>query len=76
MAEKDSILLSFMEHEVLTTKYNLDKNTLPKSHKEAMNSTIPIIKSIAEIVDAIDGVGTEKKTEKQTFELLTRFLNS
>ena len=77
MAEKDNILLSFMEHEILATKYNLDKNSLPKSFIEAKNSKIPIIKSIAEIVDAIDGVvGSEKKTEKQTFELLTRLLNS
>jgi hypothetical protein len=76
MAEKDNILLSFMEHEIISTKYNVDKNSLPKSFLEAKNSNIPIIKSIAEIVDAIDGVGSEKKTEKQTFELLTRLLNS
>lgn len=76
MAEKDNILLSFMEHEILSTKYNVDKKSLPKSFLEAKNSNIPIIKSIVEIVDAIDGVGSEKKTEKQTFELLTRLLNS
>lgn len=76
MAEKDNILLSFMEHEILSTKYNVDKISLPKSFLEAKNSNIPIIKSIVEIVDAIDGVGSEKKTEKQTFELLTRLLNS
>lgn len=76
MAKKDDIFNSFMEHELLKTKYELKSEDIPRNVREAKNSNIPIIKLIAEIVDTIDGLDSEKKTDQQTYDLLTRYLST
>lgn len=76
MAKKDDIFNSFMEHELLKTKYELKSEDIPSNVREAKNSNIPIIKLIAEIVDTIDGIDSEKKTDQQTYDLLTRYLST
>lgn len=77
MAKKDEIFKSFMKHELLKEKYGIDKKDIPDTVREAKNSYIPIIKIIGEIVDTIDSsVEADKKTEQQTYDLLTRYLST
>jgi hypothetical protein len=76
MAKKDEIFNSFMEHELLKTKYELKSEDIPKNVREAKNSQSPIVKLIAEIVDTIDGIDTEKKTDQQAYDILTRYLST
>ena len=76
MAKKDEIFNSFMEHELLKTKYELNREDIPSNVREAKNSNIPIVKLIAEIVDTIDGIDSEKKTDQQAYDILTRYLST
>lgn len=76
MAKKDEIFNSFMEHELLRSKYELKSEDIPRNLREAKNSNIPIVKVIAEIVDTIDGIDSEKKTDQQTYDILTRYLST
>ena len=54
MARKDDILKSFLTHELLETKYDLKRDELPSTIRDALNSDKPIIKAIALIVDGIE----------------------
>lgn len=54
MARKDDILKSFLTHELLEGKYEIKKDDLPSSIREALNSDKPIIKAIALIVDGLE----------------------
>ena len=54
MARKDDILKSFLTHELLETKYQLKKEDLPTTIRDAINSNIPIIKAIALIIDGLE----------------------
>ena len=54
MARKDDILKSFLTHELLDTKYQLKKEDLPTTIRDAINSNIPIIKAIALIIDGLE----------------------
>jgi hypothetical protein len=76
MAKKDDTFNSFMEHEILKSKYKIDSKDVPRSVLEGKKSKNLIIASIAEIADSIDGIPQNKKNMKQTFELLSRLLNS
>ena len=76
MARKDDIFASFMQHDLLVTKYELNPEELPSNLRDGKNSTIPIIKLIAEIVDTIDGLDYEKKTDQQAYDILTRYLST
>jgi hypothetical protein len=76
MAKKDDIFISFMKHELIKSKYELNSEDIPSNVREAKNSNIPIVKIIAEIVDTIDGIDSEKKTDQQTYDIITRFLST
>lgn len=77
MAKKDEIFKSFMKHNLLKDKYGIDKEIIPDTVREAKNSEIPIIKIIGEIVDTIDSnIDADKKTDIQTYDLLTRYLST
>jgi hypothetical protein len=54
MARKDDILTSFLIHDLLESKYNLKKEELPETVREALNCEIPIVKAIALIVDGLE----------------------
>ena len=54
MARKDDILKSFLTHELLENKYELKKEELPSTVREALNSDKPIIKAIALIVEGLE----------------------
>jgi len=73
MARKDDIFKSFLNHELLTTKYELQDSDIPATVREALNSAKPIIKTIALIVEGLDG--TSPVTDKVLRDQVTQFLN-
>jgi hypothetical protein len=73
MARKDDILKSFLTHELLENKYELKKEELPNTVREALNSDKPIIKAIALIVEGLDS--TSPVTDSVLRNQLTQFLN-
>jgi len=73
MARKDDILKSFLTHELLESKYELEQTELPKTIREAMNSDIHIVKAIALIVEGLDG--TSPVTDSVLRNQVTQFLN-
>ena len=73
MARKDDILKSFLTHELLENKYELKKEELPNTVREALNSDKPIIKAIALIVEGLDG--TSPVTDSVLRNQVTQFLN-
>ncbi len=74
MARKDDILKSFLTHELLESKYELKKEELPTTVREALNSDKPIIKAIALLVEGLDG--TSPVTDKVLRDQLTTYLNN
>ncbi|SFC93455.1 hypothetical protein SAMN05421780_11321 [Flexibacter flexilis DSM 6793] len=74
MARKDEILKSFLNHELLTTKYELQDSEIPATVREALNSDKLIIKAIALIVEGLDG--TSPVTDKVLRDQVTQFLNT
>jgi len=73
MARKDVILKSFLTHELLESKYELKKDELPLTVREALNSEIPIIKAIGLIVEGLDG--STPITDSVLRNQVTQFLN-
>ena len=73
MARKDDILKSFFEHELLKKKYDIKKEHLPSTVREALISNVPIIKAIGLIVDGLDG--TSPVTDSVLRSQVTQFLN-
>jgi len=73
MARKDDILKSFLTHQLLESKYELKKEELPTTIREAINSDIPIIKAIALIVEGLDG--NLPVTDSVLRNQVTQFLN-
>lgn len=73
MARKDDILQNFLSHEILESKYELTKEELPKTVREALTSDIPIVKAIALIVEGLEG--TSPVTESVLRNQVTQFLN-
>ena len=73
MARKDDILKSFLTHELLESKYEIDKTSLPTTVREALSSNEPIVKAIALIVDGLDG--TSPVTDSVLRNQVTQFLN-
>jgi hypothetical protein len=73
MSRKDDLLKSFLNHDLLESKYELDKSNLPKTVREALNSEIAIVKAISLIVDGLDG--TSPVTDSVLRNQVTQFLN-
>lgn len=73
MARKDDILKSFLTHELLESKYELKKEELPSTIREALNSDRPIIKAIALIVEGLDG--NSPVTDSVLRNQVTQYLN-
>jgi hypothetical protein len=73
MARKDDILKSFLNHELLTSKYELKDSDIPVTVREALNSQIPIIKAIALIVEGLDV--TTPVTDTVLRQQVTQYLN-
>jgi hypothetical protein len=73
MARKDEILKSFLQHEILKEKYDLDINETPNSVRDALNSSIPIVKAIALIVDSLES--SQTVTDAALRNLINQYLN-
>ena len=73
MARKDTILKSFLNHDLLESKYEFDKTDLPTTVREALNSDKPIVKAVALIVEGLDG--TSPITDSVLRNQVTQFLN-
>lgn len=73
MARKDNILKSFLEHEFIHLKYELNKEELPSTVREALNSDEPIIKAIGLIIEGLDGL--KPVTDSVLRTQITQYLN-
>lgn len=73
MARKDDIFKSFLKHELLKEKYNINHNAHPSSISEALHSKIPIIKTIALIVDGLETIPPISDVELRN--RITQYLN-
>jgi hypothetical protein len=73
MARKDDLLRSFLTHELLEIKYELNKEEFPSTIREALNSDKPIIKAIALLVEGLEG--TSPVTDSVLRNQITQFLN-
>ena len=74
MAIKDDILKSFLTNELLETKYELKKEELPSTIREALNSDKPIIKAIALIVEGLEK--SPSATDNELRNSILQFLNT
>ena len=73
MARKDNILKSFLEHEFIHLKYELKKEELPSTVREALVSDEPIIKAIGLIIEGLDGL--KPVTDSVLRNQVTQYLN-
>ncbi len=73
MARKDEILNSFLQHVVITQKYELVSSNIPATVREALSSDIPIVKAIALIVDGLES--SPPITDAALRNQVTQFLN-
>lgn len=73
MARKDDILRSFLTHELLEKKYELKRDELPITVREALNSDIPIVKAIALIVEGLEK--SPSATDNELRNSILQFLN-
>jgi hypothetical protein len=73
MARKDDILISFLEHDIIKDKYQIESNDLPTTVREALNSNVPIIKAIGLIVENLEA--STPTTDNALRNLITQYLN-
>ena len=73
MARKDDILKSFLQHDLLRSKYNISEHELPESVREALQSNIPIVKAMALIVDRLES--SEAVRDNDLRNSITQYLN-
>jgi hypothetical protein len=74
MARKDEILKSLLTHELLESKYELKKEEIPSTIREALNSDKPIIKAIALIVEALEK--SPPATDNELRNSILQYLNT
>lgn len=74
MARKDDILKSFLTHELLETKYDIKRERLPGTVREALNSNIPIVKAIALIIEGLEK--SPSATDNELRNSVLQFLNT
>jgi len=74
MARKDDILKSILTHELLESKYELKKEELPSTVREALNSDKPIVKAIALIIEGLEKSPTA--TDNELRNTVLKYLNT
>jgi hypothetical protein len=74
MARKDNIFKSFLEHDLIQKKYHLSQGKLPDSVRDGLKSELPIVKSLALIVESLENV--TPITDKELHRTITLLLNS
>jgi hypothetical protein len=73
MARKDDIFKSFLDHDIIESRYLLNQEVLPKTVREGLNSNIPVVKAIALIVDGLER--SPSTGDNQLKDIVLRFLN-
>ncbi|MGE0077633.1 MAG: hypothetical protein AB7S48_07225 [Bacteroidales bacterium] len=73
MARKDELLKNFLEHELLISKYNLEKAELPTTVRDALKSPIPIVNAIAKIIESLES--NPPSTDTALRNLIIQYLN-
>ncbi len=73
MARKDDIFKSFMEHEMISEKYDIISNEIPKNLSEGLRSKHTVIKAIALIVNTTETLNPV--SDKALYSQITQFLN-
>ncbi len=73
MARKDEIFKSFLQHSILKENYVIKKTELPSTVREGLKSEIPIVKSIALIVDGLES--PTQITDAALRNSITQYLN-
>jgi hypothetical protein len=74
MARRDDIFRNFMEHEMLLEKYNIATADLPVTLSAGLNSEIPIVKSIALVVQNLESPNPVNDASLRG--IVTSYLNS
>lgn len=74
MSRKDSIFETFMKHPMLKEKYKLKDEQIKISLKQASNSDVAIIKSIALLVSEMEGHSTSSQSTLKNMVL--QYLNT
>ena len=73
MARKDDILQSFLEHDIIKDKYQIDAKDFPKTVREALTSEVPIIKAIGLVIENLEAA--TPTTDNALRNLITQYLN-
>ena len=73
MARKDDILTSFLQHKMIIEKYGLSQGSVPNTMIEALDSSVPIVKAIALIVENLESY--QSITDSALRNLITQYLN-
>lgn len=73
MARKDNMLKSFLEHKIISEKYQLEAKDIPSTVREALNSKKPIVKTIALIVENLES--PHAVTDNALRNQITQYLN-
>jgi hypothetical protein len=74
MITKDEIFRSFLTNELLESKYKIKKDELPNTLNEGLNSSKPIIKAIALIINGLEKSPSATDNELRTS--IIQFLNT
>lgn len=72
MARKDEILTAFLSHPIVERKYKVNKDILPITVREGLQSSEPIIKCIALIVENLEGAPI---TDNSLRTIITTYLD-
>ena len=74
MIRKDRILQSFMKHPILKSKYSIEDDQKPNSCLEALNSDVPIIRTLGLIVEELEG--KDRASDNALHKKIRTFLNN
>ena len=74
MARKDTILNDFLIHPILAEKYNIPMFGREITIREGLNSDVPIVKTIALIVDNLEN--SSPTTDQTLRNIVTTYLNT
>ena len=72
LLKRDKLLLSFLQHELISSKYGIASKDLPRNLNEALRSEKPIIQAIALIVEGVEK--TPKASENELRNTVTNYL--
>jgi uncharacterized membrane-anchored protein YjiN (DUF445 family) len=73
MARKDDILCSFLQHDLIKSKYGISKTDLPKTISQGLQSEHPIVKTVALVVSSLES--TETITDSNLRNKVIQYLN-